>query len=42
VRQAGVQIVKNFGWDVDAKRLEFGHTVHTAGRAERQVSPGGQ
>src|SRR5271166_5388124 len=42
LRQAGLQIVESFGWDSYAKRLEFGHTVHTAGKGERQVSPGGQ
>jgi len=42
VRQAGLQIIENFGWDIDAKRLEFGHTVHSAGNGVRQVSAGGQ
>ena len=42
VRQAGLQIIENVGWDIDAKRLEFGHTVHSAGNGERQVSAGGQ
>src|SRR5271163_4107680 len=38
LRQTGVQIVENFGGDVDAKLLEFGHDLHTAGRSNRRTS----
>src|ERR1700732_1744530 len=38
LRQAGVQIVENVGGDLDAKLLEFGHYLHTAGRGNRRTS----
>src|SRR4029077_20948672 len=41
VRQAGLQIIENFGWDIDAKRLEFGHTVHSGGNGVREGAAGG-